>query len=116
MKRYSTISAIIMGILLVGFLTFILPSNVPGSDILVILIFVVGGFTSTYLSKTNKAIIGFYEGLTGSIVGYLPMILIFRSATFVLIILIIINPILGFVGGIMAKTLRVRLDNENNMK
>jgi hypothetical protein len=113
LKKYSTLNAIIIGIFLVGFLTYILPANIPGSNILVILIFIAGGFTSTYLSKTNKAIIGFYEGLTGSIVGYLPMILIFRSVTSVLIILMIINPILGFLGGFIAKYWRTHLNNKN---
>jgi hypothetical protein len=113
MKRYSTLNAIIIGIFLVGFLTFILPSSIPGSDIFVILIFIVGGFTATYISKTNNAIIGFYEGLTGSIVGYLPVILIFRSVTSVMIILMVINPILGFLGGFIAKYLRICSDNEN---
>ena len=54
------------------------------------------------------------EGLTGSIFGYLPVILIFRSVTSIMIILMIINPILGFLGGYVAKSLRLRLENENN--
>ena len=108
MKRYSTVNAIIIAIFLVGFLSFILPANIPGSDILVILIFIVGGFTATYLSKTNKAIIGFYEGLASSIIGYLPVILIFRSVTSALLIVMIINPILGFLGGFIGKYLRIR--------
>ncbi|MBZ2165719.1 hypothetical protein [Methanobacterium spitsbergense] len=114
MKRYSTLSAIIGGIFLVGFLLFILPANIPGSGILVFLIYIVGGFTATYLSKTNKAIFGFYEGLAGSIFGYLPVILIFRSVTSIVIILMIINPILGFLGGYIAKSLRLHLNTENN--
>ena len=117
MKRYHPISAIIIGFFLVGFLLFILPANIPGSDILVFLIYIVGGFTATYVSKTNKAIIGLYEGLTSSIVGYLPLILIFKSVTSIVIILMIINPILGLLGGFIAKYLRSRSDNkkdENN--
>lgn len=113
MKRYHPVSAIILGIFLVGFLLFILPDIPPISSILVIPILIVGGFTATYLSKTKKAIYGLYEGLLWS-TGYLPVICIYKMIPLSMIIIIISSPILGFLGGYIAKSLRLHIDNKNN--
>lgn len=113
MKRYHPVSAIILGIFLVGFLSFILPDIPPVSNILVIPILIVGGFTATYLSRTNRAIIGFYEGLIFSL-GFLPSILLYKTITLTLIMVMISSPLLGFLGGYIAKSFRLHLDNENN--
>jgi hypothetical protein len=114
MKRYHPVSAIILGIFLVGFLSFILPDIPPISNILVIPILIFGGFTATYLSRTNKAVYGLYEGLTFVIVGYLPIILLYKTVSLAMIIIIISSPILGFLGGYIGKLLRLRLENENS--
>lgn len=113
MKRYHPVSAIILGIFLVGFLSFILPDIPPVSNILVIPILIVGGFTATYLSKPNKAIYGLYEGFIYDL-GYLPIILLYKIIPLVMIIIMISSPILGFLGGYIGKSLRLHLDNENN--
>ena len=113
MKRYHPVSAIILGIFLVGFLSFILPDIPPISDILVIPILILGGFTATYLSKINKAIYGLYEGLLYTI-GYLPVILLYKTIPLTMIIIMISSVILGFLGGYIARSLRLHLDNKNN--
>jgi hypothetical protein len=114
MKRYHPVSAIILGIFLVGFLSFILPDIPTISNILVIPILIMGGFTATYLSKINKSIYGLYEGLTYVIIGYLPIILLYKTVPLAMIIIMISSPILGFLGGYIAKSLRLHLDNEND--
>lgn len=108
LKRYHPVSAIILGIFLVGFLTFILPNIPPLSDILVFPILILGGFIATYLSKINKAIYGLYKGLTFSIVGYLPIILISKTIPLTMIIIMISSVILGLLGGYIGKSLRLR--------
>ena len=56
---------------------------------------------------------GFYEGLFFSI-GILPSILLYKTITLALIILMISSPLLGFLGGYIGKSLRLHMDNENN--
>lgn len=111
MNRYDPIISIILGIILTAILTNLLP-EISLSIILIIFIFILGGFTATYLSRTNKAIYGLYEGLIYS-AGFLPIILIYKTITFYIVLYMIFTPILGFVGGFIGKKLRLRLDIED---
>lgn len=114
MKRYHPIISIILGIIITVILINFLPNNIPLSYILAIPIFILGGFTATYLSRINKTIIGLYEGIIYSI-GYLPTILIYKNfLTPYLALYLVLIPILGLIGGFIGKVLRSRLDNENN--
>lgn len=113
MKKYSTIKAVIIGIILLAILAFILPDN-PLSDYLTAIIVIFGGFIATYLSIDNKARIGLYVGLIWDI-GYLPLILIYKNfLTPNLVLYMVLFLILSFIGGVIAKQLRLRLDNAND--
>ncbi|SCG85181.1 putative protein [Methanobacterium congolense] len=117
MKRYHPVIAIILGNIITGFLggfVIILPISLL-SHILVIFIFVLGGFSATYLSRTNKATIGFYNSLLYSISSLIGAIFIFKTGLTPnkVLILFIYFPILGLIGGFIAKTLRSRRGNEN---
>ena len=104
MKRYHPLIAIIIGIIVSYIIGYFLISL---SDIIVIFIFILGGFIATYLSTTNKAIFGLYEGLVFSLQSLIPSIFIVRTEiTLYLILIWIFIPILGFVGGFIAKILR----------
>ena len=109
MRRYNPIIAIVFGNLISDFLVFFLP-DIPLSDILGVFIIILGGFVANYLSKTNKAIMGFYMGILFS-VTCLPLILLSNPITFNTIIYLILIPILGLVGGYIAKQLRLN-DNK----
>ena len=113
MKRYHPVSAIILGIFLVGFLAFLLP-DIPVSNILVIPILILGGFTATYLSRPNKAIFGLYMGLLYAIGSLIPFLIGKVTLTFYLAFILFSFLILGFIGGYIGKLLRLRLENENN--
>ncbi|MCC7551899.1 MAG: TIGR04086 family membrane protein [Methanobacterium sp.] len=110
-NKYHPLIAIIIGYLISGILHLFqrfLP-NVPLSSIILsILITILGGFIATYLSRTNKAIIGFYEGLLVSILTFLTTILIFKTGLTLEdgFVLVLVWPISGLVGGYIAKMLR----------
>lgn len=110
MKRIHPIIAIIISIIITSILINLLPNNILLSYILAIPILIFGGFIATYLSKTNKAILGLYAGLVYD-TGYLPTILIYKNfLTLYLALFIVLIPILGLVGGFIGKKLRSRLD------
>jgi hypothetical protein len=100
MRRYHPIIAIIFGIVFSVILGFILPI------ILTFFGLILGGFTATYLSKTNKAILGFYVGLVISILVFLPSLFISNNFSSYALITLVLIPILGFLGGFIAKKLR----------
>lgn len=110
MKKYHPVIAIIIGILVSGFIGYFL---IALSDIIAIFIFILGGFIATYLSTTNKAIFGLYEGLVFSLQSLIPSIFIFKTElTLYLVIIWGFIPILGLFGGYIAKILRSRLNDE----
>jgi hypothetical protein len=111
MDKYHPVIAVIIGTITASALDAVL-LNISSSDALIILIYILGGFTATYLSRTNKAILGFYEGIIISI-GTLLGIFIFKTEfTFhIILILILLIPITGLIGGCIAKTLRIQLNN-----
>ena len=110
MKKYSTIKSVIIALIITTLLIFILP-NIPLSDYLTAIIFVLGGFIATYLSIANEAKIGLYIGLVWDI-GYLPVILIYKNfLTPYLVIYMLLFLILSFIGGFISKQLRLRLED-----
>lgn len=112
MKRYHPVIAIILGYLIAGTLAYFLP-DIPLSDILSIFILILGGFIATYLSRTNKAILGLYEGMVYTII-ILSIILPFNTElTAYLVVYLALPPILGLIGGFLAKKLRSRLETNN---
>ena len=114
-RKHNPLIAIIIGYFIAGILIFFVPSNPisPNNyllDILAILILILGGFTATYISRTNKAIYGFYEGLLFSI-SILPSIFIFKTElTFYLLLNLTFPIIFGLVGGFIGKILRSHMD------
>jgi hypothetical protein len=113
MKKIHPVIAIIIGYFIAGTLAYFLP-DIPLSDILSIFILILGGFIATYLSRTNKAILGLYEGLVYTI-SILSIILPFNiELTAYLVAYLALPPILGLIGGYIAKKSRLRL--ENNIK
>lgn len=120
MKRFHPVIAVILGNIATSFIgSFIryLP-EIPLLNILGILILIFGGFTATYLSRTNKAIIGFYSGLLYSIGSLMGIIFISKTGlTFnSVLILALVFPISGLIGGFIGKILRSRLDNGKKKK
>ena len=119
MKRYHPVIAIILGYIISAILIEFIPNTpfLPNSylsSILAVFILILGGFIATYLSHTNRSIIGFYEGLLFSI-GILPSIFIFKSEiTLFTLINLVLPPIMGFIGGHIGKSLGSHLENENN--
>lgn len=113
MKRYHPVIAIILGYFIASIIGIFLP-DIPLSEILAIFIFILGGFIATYLSWTNIARIGFYEGIVYSIGSLIVFSLSKSELTFYSAFIFILIPILGLIGGFIAKTLRLHMDNENN--
>ncbi len=104
MKIYHPVIAILLGCLVSNLIGYFLISF---SDIIAIFIFILGGFIATYISTTNKAIFGLYEGLIFSLQSIIPNIFIFKTElTLYLFIIWVSIPILGLLGGYIAKTLR----------
>jgi hypothetical protein len=91
-----------------------LPINSFLFNILSVLIFIIGGFTATYISRTNKAIFGLYMGLIYSIGSLIPFFIEKVTLTFYSAFILVSFIILGFIGGYIGKLLRLRLKNENN--
>ncbi|WJI09977.1 hypothetical protein FGU46_07690 [Methanobacterium sp. CWC-01] len=109
MKRIHPIIAILLGYFIAGTLAYFLP-DIPLSDILSILVLILGGFIATYISRTNKAILGLYEGLVYTII-ILSIIFLFNTElTAYLVVYLALPPILGLLGGFLAKKLRLRLE------
>lgn len=109
MKKYSTIKSVVIGLIIASVLAFLLP-DIPLSDILAIIIIMLGGFIATYISITNEARIGLYEGLL-YVLSTLPILLISKSGLGLYSLLILVSiPILAFIGGFIAKQLRSRLE------
>lgn len=117
-NKYHPIIAIILGYLVTGFFVAFLRylPNSYLSEILAIFILILGGFIATYLSRVNKAIIGFYEGLIYSIGSLIGFIFIFKTGLtfYSVLILFLVFPISGLVGGYIAKALRARLNKKDN--
>lgn len=112
MKKYHPVIAIILGNFVTGILISFLP-NISLSDILAVFILILGGFVATYISRNNKAIIGFYEGLLFSIGTLIGIIFIFKTElTFYSVLYLALSPILAFVGGLIGKVLMERLYNK----
>lgn len=66
MKRYHPIIAIILGYIISAILIEFIPNTpfLPNSylsSILAIFILILGGFIATYISHTNKSIMGFMK-------------------------------------------------------
>lgn len=113
MKRIHPIIAIIFGIFITGLLIYFLPNNVPLPYISATSILILGGFISTYLSRANKARNGLYAGLIFAI-GYIPPIFIYNNLlTFNFALYVVLIPLFGFVGGFLAKELRLRLGEQS---
>lgn len=111
MKRIHPIIAIIISIIITAILINLIPNDIRLSYILAIPILIFGGFIATYLSKTNKARMGLYAGSVYDM-GYLPAILIYNNfLTTHLALYLVLIPILGLLGGFLAKKLRLRLEN-----
>lgn len=106
MRKYHPIIAILIGNIFIALFSNLLP-NISLSEILAVLILVLGGFIATYLSKTNKAIIGLYNGIVYSL-GCIIMIFISNSAFTIntLLIIVLVIPLSGLIGGFIAKKLR----------
>ena len=116
MKKYHPVIAIILGYIVAAILIEFIPNtpflpNTYLSSTLAISVLILGGFIATYISLTNKSIIGFYEGLLFSI-GILPSIFIYKSElNYFMILNLVLPPILGFIGGYIGKILSLRFDN-----
>ncbi len=111
MRKFHPIVAIIISYLITSLLALILP-NIPISDILSLLILIIGGFIATYLSKTNKSILGFYMSVL-YFVMFLPLIILSNQFTSPYTILgLFLFPAMGLIGGYMAKTLRFHLEKK----
>jgi hypothetical protein len=72
MKKYHPIIAIILGYIVAAILIEFIPNtpflpNTYLASTMAIFILIFGGFVATYISRTNKSIMGFYEGLLYSI-------------------------------------------------
>jgi hypothetical protein len=74
MKRYHPIIAIILGNFVIVVLVQILYLPIPSFllNILTLFILIIGGFTATYISRTNSAIVGLYTGLVYAIGSLIP--------------------------------------------
>lgn len=101
MKRYHPVVAIIFAIIVSIILAYFL------STILGYFALILGGFIATYLSRTNKAILGLYVGLIISIVTILPAMIITNNFSYG-IVTFVLTPIFGFIGGYIAKLVRSR--------
>ena len=113
MKKYHPTIAILLGYLVAGTLIYFLP-DIPLSDILAVLILILGGFIATYLSRTNKARMGLYEGLVYALFILLITFIFKEQLTAYSILYMTLPPIFGLVGGFIAKKLRIRLDNQSS--
>lgn len=109
MNKYHPIIAVILGntaiALLVAFVKYLPVSYL--TDILAVFIVIFGGFVATYLSKINKARMGLYNSLLYSL-GSLLGIFIFKTGLTLnnVLILVLLLPISGLIGGFIAKKLR----------
>lgn len=113
MKRIHPIIAIIFGIFITGLLIYFLPNNVPLPYISATSILILGGFIATYLSRANKSRNGLYVGLIFAM-GYIPPIFIYKNLlTFHFALYVVLIPLFGFVGGFLAKELRLRLGEQS---
>jgi flagellar biosynthesis protein FliQ len=116
MKRYHPVIAIILGNFVIVVLVQILYLPIPSFllNILALFIIIIGGFTATYISRTNNAIVGLYTGLVYAIGSLIPFFIEKITLTFYPAIILVSFLILGFIGGYIGKLLRLRLENENN--
>jgi hypothetical protein len=118
-KRFNAMGSVLIGYFVSGVLAYFLrflPDISLLPEILAIFIIILGGLIATYISRTNKAIIGLYYGLLYSI-SALPLILIFKvSLSLYLAFMLILIPILGFIGGYFGKELRARSDTGKRRK
>jgi hypothetical protein len=120
-KRYNTVGAIIIGYFIAGSMAGLLRYllNIPlSSELLAIFAIILGGFIATYISRTNKPRIGLYNGLLYSLGYLIGVIFILKTelTLYSVLILVLVFPITGLVGGYIAKVLRSRLDNEKMRK
>ena len=117
MRRFHPVIAVILGNIITSFLgafVIYLPSS-PLADILSIFVLIFGGFTANYLSRTNKAVIGLYNSLLYSILSLIGIIFIFRTGLTInaILILAVLFPVSGLIGGYIGKRFRLRRNNEN---
>ncbi|MDY9923571.1 YrzE family protein [Methanobacterium sp.] len=117
-NKFHPVIAIIIGYFIAGsisgFLRFLL--NIPlSSEISAIFTIILGGFIATYISRTNKPMIGLYNGLLYSLGYLIGVIYILKTELtfYSVLILVLVFPISGLVGGYFAKVLRSRLDKKN---
>jgi hypothetical protein len=109
MNKYHPVIAVILGntaiALLVAFVKYLPVFYL--TDILAVFIVIFGGFVATYLSKINKARMGLYNSLLYSL-GSLLGIFIFKTGLTLnnVLILVLLLPISGLIGGFIAKKLR----------
>lgn len=111
-KGYNTIVAIILAYIITGILKYSL-KFIP-SDLLAgfvgILIIILGGFIATYISRSNKSIIGLYYGLL-EVIGILIIVLISKNGlSFYSALFLISIPILGFIGGYIGRILKLHMN------
>ncbi|AUB54874.1 hypothetical protein BK007_01805 [Methanobacterium subterraneum] len=109
-NKYHPIIAIIIGYIiagsLLGLLRFLL--DIPLSSVIFAMFTIIlGGFIATYLSRPNKAIIGLYDGLLYSIGSFIGLNFILKTELtfYSILILVLVYPISGLVGGYIAKAL-----------
>ena len=101
MKRVHPVFAIIFGF----FVSVILAEFIPHISIYIFLMFIVfifGGFITTYISKKNSALLGLYEGILLVLIIFIPNILGGHLVIFN-IVATIVTPISGLIGGLIAK-------------
>ena len=111
MDRYHPVIAVILGntviALLITFVKYLPVSYL--ADILAVFILIFGGFVATYLSRVNKARMGLYNNLLYSL-GSLLGIFIFKTGLTLskILILALLLPISGLIGGFIAKTIKIK--------
>lgn len=115
-RGYNTAGAIILAYIVTGifgsFLIFI-PSEFL-TEFIAIFIIISGGFIATYLSRSNKPIIGLYYGLLWN-TGYLIIALISKNKlNFYSVLILVLIPILGFIGGYVGRILKLHFRGEKN--
>lgn len=115
MKKFHPVVAVILANIVTSILLYYLP-NVVSLDITIIIqifIIMVGGFIATYLSKTNKAIFGLYNGLLYWLGWFLTTISSSAVNLSMFMAIFLLSTIPAFIGGYFARLLRSRFENKN---
>ena len=110
MENKDKITVIISGILLfvVSLLSIIFTSSME----LILLLNILWGFITTIISKEKKSRIGFYVGLTYSVI-FLAMVILggFYARTIDYIGILIVPGLLGSIGGFIAEKFGISHNN-----